>query len=158
MANNTKNHKTINLPKINKQEKEAIILPFNGVHAKRAGFSFSFSCFDRTHKLFNLGDVPSEWYIDLLDCLKSINNMTFEQAKRSLHDLHPVDWSSSNTSVPKGTEQCEYWQFRISKSKGRVIGCVVDETFYIVWLDPHHNLTDSEGYGTITYHKAGMSI
>lgn len=26
-----------------------------------------------------------------------------------------------------------------------------------VWLDPHHNLTDSEGYGTATYYKHPLS-
>ena len=29
--------------------------------------------------------------------------------------------------------------------------------FYIVWLDPHHNLTNSEGYGGINYYFAGKS-
>ena len=29
--------------------------------------------------------------------------------------------------------------------------------FYIVWFDPHHNLTDSEGYGTATKYRAPES-
>ena len=35
---------------------------------------------------------------------------------------------------------------------------MIDGVFYIVWLDPHHNLTDSEGYGGATYHYAAKSI
>ena len=42
-------------------------------------------------------------------------------------------------------EQYEWWQFRISKSKGRVIGIFIENCFHIVWLDRYHNLTNSEG-------------
>ena len=128
-------------------------LPFNGKAVSEKSFSFSFACFDRSHELFNLGDtsatgtVSANWFLDLLDCLKSVSNMNTSEMRTSLHDLHPVDWNKTNTSAPSGGEQCEYWQFRINKSKGRVIGFLIEGVFYIVWLDPHHNLTNSEGYG-----------
>jgi len=111
-----------------------------------------------------LGDKPPEnvvsgnWFIDLMDCLKNVSNMTVPELRTSMYDLHPVDWSGANAKMPKGSEQCEYWQFRISKSKGRVIGILLPGIFYIVWLDPHHNLTDSEGYGTVKKYSAGLSI
>ena len=139
-------------------------LPFNGKAVSEKSFSFSFACFDRSHELFNLGDtsatgtVSANWFLDLLDCLKSVSNMNTSEMRTSLHDLHPVDWNKTNTSAPSGGEPCEYWQFRINKSKGRVIGFLIEGVFYIVWLDPHHNLTNSEGYGTETYYKAGMSL
>ena len=59
--------------------------------------------------------------------------------------------------MPDGEEQREYWQFRINKSRGRIIGFLIDRVFYIVWLDPHHNLTNSEGYGKEAYYKEGFS-
>ncbi|OWQ47286.1 hypothetical protein CDL60_12480 [Roseateles noduli] len=35
----------------------------------------------------------------------------------------------------------EAWQFQLSANKhGRVHGILVDEVFYIVWLDPEHRL------------------
>lgn len=122
-------------------------------------FTFSFELFDRNHELFNLGcknnnTLNSAWYIDLLDCFKSVNSKTFAELKQSLHDLHGINWKNTNTRCP-GDDQLEYYQFRINKSKGRVIGTIVDNVFYIIWLDPHHNLTNSEGYGKETYyHKA----
>lgn len=148
------------LPAVDQNKaKNSTKLPFNGSVVQEKGFSFSFACFDRTHVLFNLGDksqnngvVSGSWFLDLLDCLKSINGMTVHEACRSLHDLHRVDWKKANTSVPAGSEQAEYWQFRINKSKGRVIGILLEGVFYVVWLDPHHNLTDSPHYGTATYH------
>lgn len=167
MPNNTHSRKTtkrIKLPSVAAPQEERKTLPFNWKAVSEKSFSFSFACFDRSHELFNLGDttpsgtVPANWFIDLLDCLKSVSNMSVSEMKSSLHDLHPIDWRKTNTSAPPEEEQREYWQFRINKSKGRIIGFLIDGVFYIVWLDPHHNLTNSEGYGTATYYKAGLSL
>lgn len=139
-------------------------LPFNGSAITEKKFSFSFSCFDRSHELFNLGDnsrdgvISGHWFIDLLDCFKSVNNKTVSELKQSIHDLHPIDWAHTNTAPPSMSNQHEYWQFRINKSKGRVIGILIENVFYIVWLDPHHNLTDSEGYGKARYYPVAQSI
>ena len=168
MPDNTHSRRTtkkITLPSVKTPTTETKrTLPFNGKAVSEKSFSFSFACFDRSHELFNLGDrsstgtVEANWFLDLLDCLKSVSNMNTSEMKAPLHDLHPIDWDRTNTSAPSGGEQCEYWQFRINKSKGRVIGFLIDGVFYIVWLDPHHNLTNSEGYGTETYYRAGMSL
>ncbi len=157
----TKKLTTINRNQIG----EKPVLPFNGSAVSEKSFSFSFACFDRDHDLFNLGDhtsdgtVSGKWFLDLLDCLKSVSNMTIPQLKNSSHDFHPIDWDKTNTRKPENSIQCdEYWQFRLNKSKGRVIGFLIDGVFYIVWLDPHHNLTNSEGYGGVNRYKAGRSI
>lgn len=86
-----------------------------------------------------------------------MNNMDVTSMKTSLHDLHPIDWSKTNVTAPDGGNQRAYWQFRINKSKGRVIGFLIDGVFYIVWLDPYHNLTNSAGYGKATYYQSGLS-
>ena len=135
-------------------------LPYNGSVLTEKSFSFSFACFDREHELFNLGDnsspdgvISGKWFLSLLDCLKSVSNQRISDLRSSIHDLHPIDWEKANASPPYGFEQLEYWQFRINKSRGRVIGFKIDNTFYVVWLDPHHNLTDSEGYGKAEKHR-----
>lgn len=157
--------KSIRLTAIDKSlTKEKVKLPFNGSAVTDKSFSFSFACFDRTHELFNLGDktkegvVSGKWFLDFLDCLKSVSNKNIVELKSSLHDLHPILWNKTNTKAPANSEQCEYWQFRINKSKGRIIGFFIDGVFYIVWLDPHHNLTNSEGYGGVNRYKAGLSL
>jgi len=156
--------KNISLPAVKSDIlSKTVILPFNGKYITEKGFSFSFSCFDRTHELFNLGSkskdgvISGKWFLDLLDCFKNVNNMTVQEVRRSMHDLHPVDWERANANPPIDGEQQEYWQFRINKSRGRVIGLLIDGIFYVVWLDPYHNLTDSDGYGTAQYYKAGIS-
>lgn len=156
-----------NLPGPKCTEVKTEIFPHNGAKAVQNSLTFSFACFDREHALFNLGGdaedktVGGAWFIDLLDCLKSVSNKKIPEIKTSLHDLHPINWSKTNTSAPDGDIQHEYWQFRISKSKGRVIGFIVwgkeHSVFYVVWLDPHHNLIDSEGYGGIDWYSRPMS-
>ena len=151
------------LPKVRAPSAAGKSFPFNGEAVKDKGFSFSFASFDRSHELFNLGGdacddtVGGQWFLDLLDCLKSVSNKTIPELKQSKHDLHPVDWGHAN-AAPPNAEQFDYWQFRVNKSKGRVIGFFVDGVFYVVWLDPHHNLTDSEGYGGAVRHARPPSL
>ena len=143
-------------PSKNKLKEEIRSLPFNGSVISDKRLLFSFSAFDRHHSLFNLGGnnedntVGGLWFLKLLETFKSVCNKTiFELTSRSTHDLHRINWRNTNTSPPKNYEQLEYWQFRLDKSNGRVIGTIIDNVFYILWLDPHHNLSDSEGYGGI---------
>lgn len=86
-----------------------------------------------------------------------MSNKNVPELIQSVHDLHPIDWEKTNCSPPENYEQLEYWQFRINKSKGRVIGFRIDNIFYITWIDPYHNLTDSEGYGGVDWYKPGKT-
>jgi len=145
------------------KERSTQKLPFNGELARNNSFVFSFSTFDRSHEYFNLGDnnhkntIKGSWLISFLDCLKGICNLTIPELKGGTYDLHPVDWGETNAQKPDNADQLEFWQFRLDKSHGRVIGIKIDNIFYVVWLDPHHNLTDSEGYRTATKYKPGLS-
>lgn len=153
MRKDTGKRKEIKLPNVGKSE-SSVQLPFNGKAVENHGFSFSFSCLDRSHEFFNLGGnskdgtVGGKWFLRLLDCLKSVSGKTVEELSKSTHDFHRVDWDKANVRCPT-SNQAEYWQFRIDKSHGRVIGILIDAVFYVVWLDPYHNLSDSEGYGGV---------
>lgn len=134
---------------------------------KQKTFLFSFETLDREHELFNLGQndrnqpVCGEWFVSLLDCLKNASQMTFNQLCQSRHfDMHPINWNSTNARKPTHalSEQYDEWfQFRLSKSNGRIIGFTAGNVFYIHWLDPHHNLTNSEGYGKAQYYSKAFS-
>ena len=149
-----KARKKLPLPQANKLKEVKRSLPFNGNVIAEKQLLFSFSAFDRHHELFNLGGnnedktVGGLWFLKLFECRKSVCNKTItELMNKSTHDLHRINWQSANTKPPEGYEQLEYWQFRLNKSSGRVIGVIIDNVFYVLWLDPYHNLTDSEGYG-----------
>lgn len=136
-------------------------IPLPNVERVDQFFKFSFEMFDREHPLFNLGSkehspvaISGEWFISFFDCLKDVSLVRISDLCRDSHDLHPVNWNSKNinTKKPSGHEQLDYWQFRLNKSNGRVIGVKIDNIFYVVWLDPYHNLVDSEGYGKAIYY------
>lgn len=127
---------------------------------------FNFKYLDRKHELFNLGDTQNNpqstevgWYLDLLDCLSNVSTMTIKELKAvKTYDLHPINWNGTNVKCPSNENQYEWQQFRINKSKGRVIGFFIDNCFHIYWLDRHHNLTDSEGYGKAQHFKTPLSL
>jgi len=150
------------------EEKENLgkpLLPYNHDVVREKGFFFSFARFDRNHELFCLGSngqekvVNSAWFLDLLDCFKDVSTKTvMELRNSSTYDLHPVNWSNANAKCPDENTQADFWQFRINKSKGRIIGCLIDHVFYITWLDRYHNFTDSEGYGGVQYFPRPKSV
>lgn len=128
--------------------------------------TFSFDFLDRHHELFNMGDnknnplkTENGWFLELFDCLNNISKLTrHELGQHKTYDLHPVSWKGANVNCPSDKEQYEWWQFRISKSKGRVIGIFIENCFHIVWLDRYHNLTNSEGYGKEQYYSVPLSL
>lgn len=155
MAKNTSKPKAIkiNLPPP-PEVQSTKILPIEDVISQMGTLCISFKLFDRTHKFFNLGGnekdgtVGGKWFVHLLDCLKEIGSKTVQDLKKRPYLLHPVNWDNANAKCPF-YPQANWFQFRVNKSRGRVIGILIDEIFYVVWLDPYHNLTDSEGYGGV---------
>lgn len=127
---------------------------------------FSFDFLDRHNELFNMGDnknnplsTENGWFLDLLDCLNSVSKLSkTEFLNNTTYDPHPVNWERANVKCPLNNEQYEWWQFRISKSKGRIIGIFIENCFHIYWLDRHHNLTNSEGYGKEKMFNIPLSI
>jgi len=76
-----------------------------------------------------------------------------DPASKQYFRLHPLSFGPGISALtkedfsfipekyrPKG-EDCEYWQFQISKANGRVVGFFNEDhtIFYIVFLDPNHN-------------------
>ncbi len=46
--------------------------------------------------------------------------------------LHSINWKIANVNCPFSPE-IEWWQFRINKSRGRVIGMLIGKIFYVVY-------------------------
>lgn len=89
------------------------------------------------------------YYPSLLERMKELSNFKVSEFRtnkaRSLR-CHTHDWSK--TSEPEGYAQlsdqlreCEPWQFCLSANEhGRVHGILIDEVFYIIWIDVEHKL------------------
>lgn len=122
---------------------------------------FSFRLFDRENEAFNLGEVcrvSDRWHLSFLDVLKEISNITRNElfSLRQHYDAHQNDWNKLKVEHTFSTDflqQVECMQFRISKSKGRVHGFIIGNIFYIVWLDPHHNMIPADKYGGIKFYE-----
>lgn len=142
------------LPKPVKQNKTPEKLPFDKEVVARSRIFFSFLFLERKRDLFNLGGnagdktVGGKWFLDLLDCLQSISGKTIQEITKKPYCLHPINWKTANIDCPL-YPQAEWYQFRINKTRGRVAGFLIGSVFYVVWLDAHHNLTNSEGYGGV---------
>lgn len=127
---------------------------------------FSFRFFDREHDLFNCGEIKGHWYIGFVDHLKHISEFSLTEFVTHHHDslrAHTHSWEKASVDgyglsedlVQIDEENCR--QFSISKANGRVHGFLIDDIFYIVWLDPHHNLYPIKKHGGIKKYKPGMS-
>ncbi len=126
---------------------------------------FSFNFLDLNDELFNLGSMKgrsipicSEWFITLLETLREISKLKPNEfrSQRQHYDFHPHDWSKVSKKFnfsKEFLEQVDGVQFRLSSSKGRVHGFMIGNRFYVVWLDPHHNLNPDDRYGGIKYYQ-----
>ncbi|MGI9952325.1 hypothetical protein V3F56_08175 [Moorellaceae bacterium AZ2] len=139
------------LESIRKRDKEPIV--------------FSFQFFDRKHERFNLGGIDGSWFVGLLDALADItskNRHEFIQ-DRQHYRPHKHDWNKLDTRYNLPPEVWEQIgedgtiQFRLTKSSGRVHGFMIGNRFYVVWLDPHHNLYPSEKHGGVHHYEPCLS-
>lgn len=120
---------------------------------------FSFKLFDRTHKAFNLGGIDASWYLTLLDTLQDLSTLTWKQVReerQKKYDPHPYTWEKCNYKFKfdeESLKQFEAFQLRLDKSNGRIHGFLVGNIYYVYWLDPHHNMFDSPGYGSVEFYQ-----
>jgi hypothetical protein len=122
---------------------------------ENAEIRFSFRYLDiHSNAKFTLSHCDENYLEKLLLRLKDINSATlkeFRQFNRAEMRNHLIVFS--DTSEPNGftclngqLRAKEAWQFQITKSThGRVHGLLINETFFIVWLDPCHKLYPGNG-------------
>jgi hypothetical protein len=129
---------------------------------------FSFHFLDLNDELFNGGNTEANWYLQLLYNIKEISNLTRDKfiAQRQHYDVHQLNWRDPDYTrrrfniVEQTLSQidpADQVQFRLSSSGGRVHGFFVYNTFYVVWLDPHHNLDIDDRYGGPHYYCAPLT-
>lgn len=128
---------------------------------------FSFYFLDIAHKAFNCGGTNVNWFIQLFNNLHEISRLNrneFVVQQRNHYDVHSHDFSKTKYHYAErlsagyfeqlSEDQCI--QFRLSSSGGRVHGFMIDNTFYILWLDPHHNMNPDERFGGQKFFNAPL--
>jgi hypothetical protein len=122
----------------------------NTIEVRDLPLRFSFKYLDlHTNAKFCLDHCESGYLEKLLLRLRDVNGFTvneFRTNRDASLRAHIHDWRK--TSEPQGfsslnaqLRSAEAWQFEITKKvHGRVHGILLDDTFYVVWLDPKHHL------------------
>ena len=114
---------------------------------------FSFEALDK-NEYFNLDATCENWSNDLFDTMKTVSNIDIKDiysgrysSKGSTLRIHQHGNASAPCKIPKTLSLEDMWQIRISSSKGGVHGRFVENVFYVVWFDPHHNLYPNDNFG-----------
>jgi len=114
---------------------------------------FSFRFLDFSNPAFNLGGICEKWYPELFNMLSDVSKLNRNEliiTHDKVYRCHRHDWDSLDYTFNFDDEflkQIDCRQIRIAKSKGGIHGILIGNTFYIVWIDPHHNLYPDERYG-----------
>jgi hypothetical protein len=71
--------------------------------------------------------------------------LELKQCRSSSLRCHPIKWSDTNQDsfgIPNEEQLIDIpYQFSLSSNEhGRVHGFFIEEIFYVVWLDPNHDL------------------
>jgi len=115
---------------------------------------FSFETLEK-NDFFNLDNMCENWASDLLfSALKTVSGIEVRRVyngeftgKNSTLRIHTHEDATPPCPLPKNIDLSELYQIRISKSKGGIHGILIENIFYVVWLDPHHNMYPDDRYG-----------
>lgn len=110
---------------------------------------FSFRFLDLNHPRFDPSLGNDGYLACLLERLRDVSDIRvseFRSTKSKALRAHKHDWDK--TTEPNGfahlnsqLRDCEPWQFELTANEhGRVHGILLDEVFYVVWMDPKHQL------------------
>jgi hypothetical protein len=111
--------------------------------------TFSFKFLDVTdNEKFVFGHCTMDFFEHLLVELQRLSRGTVMDFCEYDNERHSHAIIFENTQEPQGfanlseqVEPEEYWQFGIRPDRPwRVHGFFIDSVFYVVWLDPKHNL------------------
>lgn len=111
---------------------------------------FSFKAVEK-NEYFNLDSTCQNWAGELFDIMKIISNAKLKEIYSGQYSggstlrIHQHRNAQAPCKTPVPLEQM--WQIRIAKSKGGIHGVFAENIFYVIWLDPLHNLYPDERYG-----------
>lgn len=161
--NQNNRRKLIANVKIPENEKTKFPIDYESIKTLRSRekekIIFSFRFLDFSNPAFNLGGVCEKWYPELFNMLSNVSKLNRNEliiTHEKIYRCHEHDWDNLDYSFNFDDEflkQIDCRQIRISKSKGGIHGFLIGNTFYVVWIDPHHNLYPDERYGGRKFFK-----
>ncbi len=108
---------------------------------------FSFKYYTENDK-FSVKGQDAEYFLSLLNRLRDLSKWTYNEIVNSRSDslrCHRITWEETTEKgfgIPSEEQLVgtPYQLFEVSLNKGRVHDFFVENTAYIVWLDPDHRL------------------
>lgn len=113
--------------------------------------TFSFESLQLENDYFCLDGTCENWSKELLVMLSTVSKFSEielrSQAGGKTLRFHYHNNEKAQFNPPCNINPEEFSQIRISKSKGGIHGVLVGSIFYVIWLDPHHNMYPDDRYG-----------
>ena len=141
------------IPKQNASKGSRIPLPKEDSINKNNTILFSFESLDK-NEFFNLDGTCKNWSSDLFDIMKIVSKISITDIRAGKYSnegstlrIHDHKNAKAPCELPNNTSLKDMWQIRISKTKGGIHGVFVENIFYVIWLDPLHNLYPDDRYG-----------
>lgn len=138
------------IPKANKPSSSTVV-PKPKLNISESGISFSFEAME-SNEYFNLDGTCANWSSELFEMLKNIStikktDLISGHYAKSTYRVHTHENANPPIPLPKGVTLKDFYQIRLSKSKGGIHGVFNGDIFYIIWLDPLHNMYPDDRYG-----------
>jgi hypothetical protein len=125
-------------------------------------YTFSFLYFQQI-QFFGLSETDTKWCVSFLDRLRDFCRINLHQFfnQKGLKDwwrFHDINWKATNIPIQRNDlnwlprtildneEEFPLCQFQVSTTRGRIIGFDYENIFYIVLLDPLHNMQPSGNF------------
>ena len=99
----------------------------------------------------------NNWPSEMLDMMKEVskhNNTELKMGQIRTYRVHNHERAHCPSPLPEGVELRDCYQIRISKSKGGIHGIFRENVFYVIWLDPLHNMYPDDRFGGLRKIKA----
>ena len=114
---------------------------------------FSFESLEQ-NEYFNLDSTCENWSKDLFDIMKTVSTIDVTDIKSGKFSRpgsplrrHRHEFAKAPCPLPNNVLLENMWQIRISRRKGGIHGRFVNNIFYVIWFDPHHNLYPDDHFG-----------
>jgi len=117
---------------------------------KKNHIVFSFENLDFSHEYFGLDGTCENWSKNLFEKIKEIScmdNVELSQSGGTTYRFHNHQSEKAEFEPPEHISRDDFYQIRLGTSKGGIHGVLYENTFYVFWLDPHHNMYPDDRYG-----------
>ena len=149
------------IPKAEKKENDQIKIPVQTEFKTHDdGIKFSFEALEQT-EYFSLDGTCPNWSHDLFEMLRDVSGHTVKDmvsgGYQRKYRVHNHEKANPPSKLPDGVALKDIYQIRISTSKGGIHGVFNENIFYVIWLDPFHNMYPNDHFGGLRKTKPASS-